>query len=62
MRSRTHRQNFIDEAIRHGFFAKEPSSKDVRQVMIYPTDKTKQMFKEWESAYHQVRRSTFGGD
>jgi len=62
MRSRTHRQNFIDEAIRRGFFAKEPSSADARQVMIYPTDRTKQLFKEWASAYHQVRRSTFGGD
>ena len=62
MRSRTHRQNFIDEAIRRGFFAKEPSAEDARQVLIYPTDKTKQLFKEWASAYHQIRRSTFGGD
>ena len=45
MRSRTHRQNFIDEAIRRGFFAKEPSASDARQVMIYPTDKTRQLFK-----------------
>jgi hypothetical protein len=62
MRSRTHRQNFIDEAIRRGFFAKEPSSDDARQVLIYPTEKTKLLFKEWASAYHQVRRSAFGGD
>ena len=62
MRSRTHRQNFIDEAIRRGFFAKERSPEDARQVIIYPTEKTKLLFKEWASAYHQVRRSAFGGD
>ena len=62
MRSRTHRQNFIDEAIRRGFFAKEPSPKDARRVLIYPTEKTKLLFKEWASAYHQVRRSAFGGE
>ena len=62
MRSRTHRQNFIDEDIRRGFFAKEPSPEDARQVIIYPTEKTKLLFKEWANAYHQVRRSAFGGD
>ena len=62
MRSRTHRQNFIDEAIRRGFFAKEPSTEDARQVLIYPTEKTKRLFKEWAAAYHQTRRSAFGGD
>ena len=62
MRSRTHRQNFIDEAIRRGFFAKEPSPEDARRVIIYPTEKTKLLFKEWANTYHQVRRSAFGGD
>ena len=62
MRSRTHRQNFIDEAIRRGFFAKEPSPSDGRQVVITPTEKTMCLFKEWASAYHEIRRSAFGGD
>ena len=62
MRSRTHRQNFIDEAIRRGFFAKERSPSDRRQVVITPTEKTMRLFKEWASAYHEIRRSAFGGD
>ena len=62
MRSRTHRQNFIDEAIRRGFFAKERSPSDRRQVVITPTEKTMCLFKEWASAYHEIRRSAFGGD
>ena len=62
MRSRTHRQNFIDEAIRRGFFAKERSPSDRRQVVITPTEKTLRLFKEWASAYHEIRRSAFGGD
>ena len=62
MRSRTHRQNFIDEAIRRGFFAKERSPSDRRQVVITPTEKTIRLFKEWASAYHEIRRSAFGGD
>ena len=62
MRSRTHRQNFIDEAIRRGFFAKERSPFDRRQVVITPTEKTMRLFKEWASAYHEIRRSAFGGD
>ena len=62
MRSRTHRQNFIDEAIRRGFFAKEQSPSDRRQVVITPTEKTILLFKEWASAYHEIRRSAFGGD
>ena len=62
MRSRTHRQNFIDEAIRRGFFSKERSPSDRRQVVITPTEKTTRLFKEWASAYHEIRRSAFGGD
>jgi hypothetical protein len=62
MRSRTHRQDFIEEAVRRGFFEKKQSPHDGRQVVITPTERTKLLFKEWASAYHQVRRSTFGGD
>ena len=62
MRSRTHRQDFIEEAVRRGFFEKKQSPHDGRQVVITPTEKTKLLFKEWASAYHQIRRSTFGGD
>ena len=62
MRSRTHRQDFIEEAVRRGFFEKKQSPRDGRQVVITPTEKTKLLFKEWASAYHQIRRSTFGGD
>jgi hypothetical protein len=62
LRSRTHRQNFIEEAVRRGFFAKERSTTDARQVLISPTEKTKRLFQEWAGAYHQVRRAAFGGD
>jgi hypothetical protein len=62
MRSRTHRQDFIEEAVRRGFFEKKQSPHDGRQVVITPTERTKLLFKEWASAYHQIRRSTFGGD
>ena len=62
MRSRTHRQNFIDEAIRRGFFAKGRSPSDRRQVVITTKEKTMRLFKEWASAYHEIRRSAFGGD
>lgn len=62
LRSRTHRQNFIEESIRRGFFAKEKSATDARQVLIYPTEKTKRLFNDWAVAYHEVRRGSFGGD
>ena len=62
MRSRTHRQNFIEEAVRRGFFEKKQSPHDGRQVVITPTKKTKHLFQEWAKAYHEVRRSAFGGD
>jgi len=51
LRSRTHRQNVIDEAVQRGFFAKEPSTTDARQVVIYPTAKTKHLFKEWVAEF-----------
>ena len=62
LRSRTHRQQFIDESISRGFLQKEVSIEDKRRVLISPTVKTLSLYSEWSNLYHDTRRSTFGGE
>ena len=62
LRSRTHRQQFIDESISRGFLQKEVSIEDKRRVLISPTAKTLNLYSEWSNLYHDTRRSTFGGE
>ena len=62
LRSRTHRQQFIDESISRGFLEKDISKEDKRRVLISPTEKTLRLYAEWSNLYHDTRRSTFGGD
>ena len=62
LRSRTHRQQFIDESISRGFLQKEVSIEDKRRVLISPTAKTLSLYSEWSNLYHDTRRSTFGGE
>ena len=62
LRSRTHRQQFIDESISRGFLEKEVSIEDKRRVLISPTVKTLSLYSEWSNLYHHTRRSTFGGE
>ena len=62
LRSRTHRQQFIDESISRGFLQKEVSIEDKRRVLISPTAKTLSLYSEWSDLYHDTRRSTFGGE
>ena len=61
LRSRTHRQQFIDESIKRGFLEKDTSKEDKRRVLISPTEKTLQLYAEWSNLYHDTRRATFGG-
>ena len=62
LRSGSHRQNFIDEAIRRVFFAKERSRSGRRQIVITPAEQTMRLFKERASANHNIRRSAVGSD
>ena len=62
LRSRTHRQQFIDESISRGFLEKEISKEDKRRVLISPTEKTLRLYAEWSNLYHDTRRATFGGE
>ena len=62
LRSRTHRQQFIDESISRGFLEKDISKEDKRRVLISPTEKTLQLYAEWSNLYHDTRRATFGGE
>lgn len=62
LRSRTHRQNFIDEAIKQGFFAKEKSATDARQVVVYPTAKTKRLFNDLSAASRDKVRAVFAAE
>ena len=62
LRSRTHRQQFIDESISRGFLEKDTSKEDKRRVLISPTEKTLRLYAEWSNLYHDTRRATFGGD
>ena len=62
LRSRTHRQQFIDESISRGFLEKDASKEDRRRVLISPTEKTLQLYAEWSKLYHDTRRATFGGE
>ena len=62
LRSRTHRQQFIDESISRGFLQKEASIEDKRRVLISPTAKTLSLYLEWSNLYHDTRRATFGGE
>ena len=62
LRSRTHRQQFIDESISRGFLEKDISKEDKRRVLISPTEKTLRLYAEWSNLYHDTRRATFGGE
>ncbi len=62
LRSRTHRQQFIDESIGRGFLEKDISKEDKRRVLISPTEKTLRLYAEWSNLYHDTRRATFGGE
>ena len=62
LRSRTHRQQFIDESISRGFLEKEISKEDKRRVLISPTEKTLRLYAQWSNLYHDTRRATFGGE
>ena len=62
LRSRTHRQKFIDESISRGFLQKDISKEDKRRVLISPTEKTLRLYAEWSNLYHDTRRATFGGE
>ena len=62
LRSRTRRQQFIDESISRGFLEKDISKEDKRRVLISPTEKTLRLFAEWSKLYHDTRRLTFGGE
>ncbi len=62
LRSRTHRQQFIDESISRGFLEKDVSKEDKRRVLISPTEKALRLYAEWSNLYHDTRRATFGGE
>ena len=57
LRSRTHRQQFIDESISRGFLEKDISKEDKRRVLISPTEKTLRLYAEWSNLYRYPPRN-----